>query len=142
MATLVFYFEDSTFDVYSGKVVDLSAWNHACKVADIKNAIIINKSSQNITTFDADMDIQIVEEIPLFEGNVTQLVTPTEISEATSLYDFNHETDYYVIGPASGWKGNYFSDNYIFIPQHTTAAAYGLIAGSVVMYDRFRRLWQ
>jgi len=142
MAGIVFYFENNNIDVYSGREVDLSAWNHLCKVADIKKAIIINRTNQKIIPFDADMDISIVTERPKLEGNITQLVIPTERKDGQSLWDFDHKTDWYLVGPSEGWRGDHIADNYIYIPQHHLGDAYGLIAASVVMYDRYRKLWQ
>lgn len=139
MAGIVFYFENSGIDVYSGRDADLSAWNHLCKVADIDKAIIINTSGQNVTTFDASMDVQIVTQFPELVGHVTQFVVPGETPGSVDLWSWDHTTDWYVFGPAAGWQGNYFGDTLVHLPQATTAGAYSMQVGTVVMYDRFNR---
>lgn len=142
MAGIVFYFENSDIDVYSGRDADLSAWNHLCKVADIQKAIVINKSSKNVVPFDSSMEIEVVTEIPSLTGHVTQLVLPNEREDSISLWDFDHQTDWYIFGSASGWFGNHFGDQYVHVPQNTAGAAYSMQIGTVAMYDRYRKLWQ
>lgn len=49
-----FYFEDNDVDVWSGRSIDLDAWNYAIKAAgDIKDVVIINRTNENLRTLDA-----------------------------------------------------------------------------------------
>jgi len=136
MAGIVFYFEDNDKDVWSGRRIDLDAWNYNCKIGGIDKAIVVNLTQQDLITFDGNMDITFVDEMPSLSGNVTQLVTPTEVSGTTSLWDFNHETDWYVFGPGYGWKGNYFGDTFLTLPQCSPVYHHSVFVGSTVMYHR------
>lgn len=143
MAGIVFYFENFDRDVWSGREIDLDAWNYNCKIGEIDKAIIINKSIYNINPFDADMDIQIVSEMPILSGHVTQLVTPEEISVnevGVKLLDFNHQTDWYVIGPSDGWLGNHFGDTLLTIPQGGIGYHHSVFVGATLMYHRYNVL--
>ena len=114
MAGIVFYFEENDIDVWSGRKMDLDAWNYNCKIGNINDVIIVNKSSINIQPFDRGMNIKIVDELPNLNGHVTQLVTNTEMKKYkksySELWDFDHKTDWYVFGPANGWVGKYFAN--------------------------------
>ena len=57
MSGLVFYFENNDIDVWSGRKMDLDAWNYNCKIGNINDVIIVNKSSINIQPFDRGMNI-------------------------------------------------------------------------------------
>ena len=143
MSGICFFFENSDIDVWSGRDIDLDAWNYACKVADIKKAIIINKTNKKLKPFDADMDIKIVNEFSpkLLKGDVTQVVTPWEKKGATSLWNFNHKTDWYVFGPADGWR-QYFGKRQLTIPQNGEGACHAVHIATVVMFHRYKTLWQ
>ena len=136
MAGIVFYFEDNDKDVWSGRNIDLDAWNYNCKIGGIDKAIVVNLTHQNLITFDGNMDITFVDEMPSLIGNITQLVTPNEVAEATSLYEFNHQTDWYVFGPASGWRGNHFANTFLTIPESTPIYHHSVFVGATVMYHR------
>ena len=140
---IVFYFESNDVDVWSGRDYDLSAWNYACKVADIKKAIIINKCEREIFSFDAGMDIQIVSSSPEnLEGHITQIVCPWEEtpSDKIELWDFDHQTDWYLFGSANGWVGNYSADSYVTIPQEGIGAVHSVHAATTVMFHRYKTL--
>lgn len=139
MAGIVFYYENNANDVYSGRDVDLSAWNYLCKSANLKKVIIVNKTSQNLVPFDADMDIQIVTEYPNLEGVIAQMVCPWENTPIPkiSIWDFDHNVDWYCFGPSGGWR-EYFSDKYVNIPQFGTAASHALHVASTVMFHRHK----
>lgn len=139
MAGIVFYFENYDRDVWSGRKIDLDAWNYNCKVAGIDKVIIVNNSVYDVSSFDKGMDVQIVKELPEFKGHVTQLVCPWENtpSDKINLWDFDHETDWYVFGPADGWVGNHFADSYVTVPQNGIGAHHGVFIASVVMFHRF-----
>lgn len=138
---IVFFFEENDIDVWSGRNIDLDAWNYNCKIGGIKKVIIINKTSLNIPKFDIDMDIQIVDKIPALSGHVTQLVLPHEnIKNNISLWEYNHDTDWYVFGPASGWNSDYFADSFVFIPQNGEATHHSIFIGATLMFHRFNVL--
>jgi hypothetical protein len=140
MAGIVFYFENYDKDVWSGRKIDLDEWNYSCKVANINKAIIVNKSMYDVLSFDKDMDIEIVGELPSLSGHVTQLVTPHELKEgetAVSLWDFDHQTDWYFIGPSDGWVGNHFGDTLVTIPQHGIGYHHSVFIGSTVLFHRY-----
>lgn len=137
---IVFYFESYDKDVWSGRKIDLDAWNYNCKIAGIKKVIIVNKTYTELSSFDKDMDIQIVSEMPELDGHVTQLVCPWENtpSEKIELWDFNHDTDWYVFGPADGWVNNHFGDSYVTIPQNGIGAHHSVFVANTVMFHRFK----
>ena len=135
-AGLVFYFEDNDVDVWSGRKIDLDAWNYNCKIGGINKVIIINKTSEVLQPFDGRIDISFVNEIPVLSGTVAQLVTPTEISGTTSLWDFDHQVDWYIIGPASGWGGNHFGDVLLTIPESSLIHHHSVFIGATIMFHR------
>jgi len=136
---IVFFFEENDVDVWSGRNVDLDAWNYNCKIADIKKAIIVNKTEQDIQTFDVDMDIQIVTSLPLLTGHTTQIVCPWENTptQKTNLWEFDHNTDWYVFGPSSGWANNYFGDSYLTIPQNGLGAHHSVFVATSIMFHKY-----
>jgi hypothetical protein len=140
MAGVVFYFESFDKDMWSGRPVDLDAWNYNCKIAGIDRAIIVNKTFTNIQSFDRGMDIQVVSEIPELSGHKTQLVCPWENtpSDKVELWDFDHETDWYIFGPANGWTGNYFADSLVTVPQDGVGAHHAVFVATTVMYHRHK----
>ncbi len=143
MAGIIFYFEDNDKDVCSGRYADLDLWNYACKIAGIEKAIIINKSSLNITSFDSDMDIIIIQdekELPKLEGNIVQLVCPWEETplKPIELWDTNHNFDWYFFGPSSGWKGNFpQGHSFLTIPQKGMGATHSIHVATATMYHRY-----
>ena len=142
MAGIVFYFEDNDIDVWSGRKIDLDAWNYSCKIGGIDKVIIINKTEEDIKPFDSWMDIKIVKDFDInsLDGHTTQLVTPNE-TISTSLWDFDHKTDWYIIGPASGWCGVYEADKKITIPQGDNGHHHSVFVASTVMYHRYNTIY-
>jgi hypothetical protein len=136
VAGIVFYFENNEVDVWSGREVDLDAWNYACKVAgDIDRAIVINLSDTEVQSFDRAMDIHIVEVRPELPGRVVDVVTPWRSDpDGISLWDFDHAVDWYVFGPAVGHAS---VGKQIFIPQAGIGAMHSVHAASIVMAHRF-----
>jgi len=145
MAGIVFYFEDYDSDVWSGRDIDMDAWKYSVNASmDVDKIIIINKTKESIKWFDHTMDIQVVTELPKLEGHVTQLVTPSEMvlynKDSNSLWDFNHETDWYVFGPAIGWGGNHFGDTLLSIPNNNNVHHHSVFIGTIVLYHRYEKL--
>ena len=141
MTGICFFYEETDTDVWSGH--DFDAWNYACKVAgDIDSAIIINKTDQVFTPFDVTMDIQTVPNLAaaqaLMTGKLMYLVVPWEAGNHASLAGHDHDVEWYVFGPASGWAGLVASG--VYIPQAGTGAVHSVHAATHVMFDRYRVL--
>ena len=137
MAGIVFYFEDNDLDVYSGRRVDLDAWNYACKVAgDIDRAVIVNRTIEPLPAFDTLMDIRIVRKIPEpLYGSVVSLVTPWNAREdACDLWSFDHDVDWYIFGPADGHSPG---GAQVYMPQAGVGAMHSVHVAGVVMAHRF-----
>lgn len=141
MAGLVIYFENNDIDIFSGREIDLSAWNYNCMIGNIKDIIIINKTNQTIPNFNSDLNIQVVDTFPTLEGHITQLVCPWETpkEQQTILWDFNHNTDWYLFGAATEVNA-LIGDTLLTIPQHTKGALHSVHVASTVMYHRFYKL--
>ena len=139
MTGICFFYEDSDVDVWSGK--DLDAWNYACKVAgDIDSMIVINKTTQILTTPNADMVFNVVSDLDaakdLMSGDIVYMVCPWENTTVLSMAGFMHTNDWYVFGPASGW-GSYTLPSGMTIPQAGTGAVHSVHAATVAMFHRF-----
>jgi hypothetical protein len=141
MAGLVFYYQDSDIDVWSGH--NLDAWNYAASAAgSIDKMIVINQTDQVVNTPNASLEFRLVEEMPVLEGHKTLVVCPWEIAPKVSLANFDHDTDWYVFGPAQGW-GNPLpsADAYLTIPQAGQGACHSVHVATAIMYDRYSK-WQ
>lgn len=141
MAGVVFFFEPSDVDVWSGRPVDLDAWALACLAAgDIDRVVVVNRTEEVLRPF---MDrFEVVSELPELEGRVVRVVAPTDRHLVPRpLWWFDHEVDWYVFGPASGWRS--FSElkrdaTAITIPvAHEGCAFHAVHAATVVMSHRF-----
>lgn len=136
MAGIAFYFEEKHKDVYSGRRVDLDAWNYASKLAgDIDRAIIVNQTDVDLQPFDRKVETSIVETMPALPGLSAYLVTPWEGGLATPLWEFNHDVDWYVFGPASApWTPGPLQ---VTIPQAGQGACHSVHIATVVMAHRY-----
>ena len=133
MAGICFYYEDVDVDVWSGK--DLDAWNYACKVAgDITKMIVVNGTDQIVVSPDSELDFEVVEELPEL-GKAAYIVCPWE-SPSLSLWDFEHDVDWYVFGPASGWNAP-LEESRVSIPQSGRGAVHSAHIATVVMFHRY-----
>jgi hypothetical protein len=143
MTGITFFFENNDTDVWSGRRVDLDAWNYACKAAgDIDSVIIINKTAMEIKHFDVKMNTHIVstweEAEEIMSGDRQTFITcPWDGGSHSPLYDFDHKTDWYVFGPASGWK---VPRDGIYIPQAGRGSLHSMHIASAVLLHRFWRL--
>lgn len=140
MVGIVFFFEDNDIDVWSGRRIDFDVWNNAVKTtADVRQAIIINKTSADLQSWDADMEIIITTDFPTLSGRVAHLICPWNNADTKiSLWDFDHQVDWYVFGPAAGWHEQIQLG--ITIPQYGTCALHSLHVASIVMMHRFHTL--
>lgn len=143
MAKVCFWFEENDTDVWSGRSIDLDCWNYAFKIAgDITDVIIVNESTipDNEIIFNLEFNPQIVDTLPTLSGTVAQFVTPYENENSTSLWDFDHNVDWYVLGPARGFHDNYFGDKLIHIPQDGISYTHSIFINNLVMFHRYKTL--
>ena len=144
MAGICFYFEDNDIDIWSGRSIDLDAWNYSIKLTpDIDKVVIINKTTQSLQPFDISIDTVITDNMPVLSGSLTQIVCPWEVtpSPITDLWDFNHQTDWYLFGKATGWGDEYFSNSYVTIPQNGMSACHAVHVNTTIMAHRYKTLW-
>jgi len=140
MAGVVFFFEEHEMDVYSGRRIDLAAWNYALKAAgDIKNVILVNRTKQVVKTFDAEINFKAVDRFPSLDGEVIYVICPWNKYEGVrhDLWTFDHHVDWYVFGPAHGW-GGIMPKNSVTIPQsNDQCAIHAPHIATVVMMHRY-----
>jgi hypothetical protein len=146
MAGIVFFFEKNDVDVFSGRQIDLSAWNYAIKAAgDISKVIVVNKTSVDISNFNSDLEyFSVVSDLPDLSGRLTHIVCPWDIVDSIeSLWDFNHNTDWYLFGPAEGWRRYGRLGHGVTVPMAGHGSLHALHIASVVMLHRYGvRSWQ
>jgi hypothetical protein len=76
--------------------------------------------------------------MPALSGTVTNLVADPDPATDTSLWDFNHQTDWYVFGPAGGWT---VTENRVYVPQQNhSIALHALHVVETVMFHRYKVL--
>ena len=139
MAGIVFYFEDNDIDVFSGRIIDLSAWNYAAKIGDVDKLLIVNRTNQSLASPNKELDFTVCDTLPELENAVT-IVCPWENENAICLWDYSHSADWYIFGPASGWRGKFPTESLLTIPQNGMGAAHSLHVASCVMYHRYYAL--
>lgn len=144
MAGVAFFLEDYDVDVYSGRLESLDAWNYAIGAAgDITDVVIINRTTID-PVFNLRYNIHIVptEEafIALSSGDrVTYVGAYNEFEDTKSLWDFDHETDWYFFGEASGHE----APAGITIPTADNMVFHSVHAATVVMAHRHQVMkWQ
>jgi hypothetical protein len=139
MAGVLFHFEPEHIDVFSGNDVSLDAWNYAIKAAGDITKVMIIDSSGKAKHFDSDLKTTILTSIDQFipDGHVTCLETPWTRRPTTSLWDFDHKTEWYAFGPSSGWRGQLKGDAWVSVPQAGTGALHAPHIASVVMMHRY-----
>ena len=146
MPGIVFYFEENDKDVWSGRDIDLEAWASACQAAgDITKVIIINQTNTKLRTFDPDKNFKITDKLPdNLEGHITYVICPWDKAQnKQSLWDFDHQTDWYIFGPSVGWCNHPIQNGiYIPVPDNKRIALHATHIASVVLMHRFgRRQW-
>ena len=138
MAGICFFFESEDIDVWSGK--DLDAWHYAAAAAgDIDRIHIVNKTNMELKNPDIGRyEFTISKELPSLEGRVTKLVTPWEANKhALSIWEWNHSTDWYVFGPALGWRSEPLDEPEVYVPQAGLGALHSVHVASIVMTNRY-----
>lgn len=138
MPGVIFFFEENDRDVWSGRRIDLDAWNYACKIpGDINAAYVVNLTSQTLSTLDADMDFQVFNDLEAAliaaQGEKTYLTCPWDVGTQTNLGLFDHNTDWYIFGPAAGWSDPV--DGY-YLPQQGLGAVHAVHAATATMFHR------
>ena len=90
MSGICFFFEQNDIDVWSGRSIDLDAWNYAMKAAgDITKLIVINRTDTVIVSPDADLELfEVHQEFPALDGRVVRCVCPWDktVDPSVSLY--------------------------------------------------------
>ncbi len=139
MAKVCFHFEPNIVDVYSGRLEDLDAWRYAMRIpGDITEVIVVDSSNVLLGEFDGNFEWTITDTIPTLDGNVTFMVTPNERDDSITLWDFDHNTDWYVFGPTYGWHGKYQG---VTIPQsNPLISLHPVHMISTVMFHRYHVL--
>jgi hypothetical protein len=144
MAGVAFFFEEFDTDVYSGRLGFLDAWNYAFLAAgDITDVVIINRTDL-VPILPVNYRIQIVsseeEFLALASGDrITYIGAYNEFEETTSLWDFDHKTDWYFFGHAHGHK----APTGVTIPTARNTVFHSVHAATVVMTHRYEVMkWQ
>lgn len=140
MAGIVFFFEENDIDIFSGRRLDLAAWNYAIKAAgDVDKVIIINKTAQKISSFDSSLKLfEVVSDMPVLDGIITHVVCPwDDCDNKIGLWNFDHNTDWYVFGPGAGWRKYGGLKNGITVPMAGRGALHAVHIASTVMLHRF-----
>lgn len=136
MVGICFFFEENDIDVYSGRPIDLDAWNYAAKAAgDVDSVHIINRTDADFSPFNSECKTTVAEEFSPkdLSGHLTYLVPPWQ--DATQpLWVFDHFTDWYVFGPAGGWPGG---QQGVCVPQAGCGALHSVHIASVVLMHRY-----
>ena len=140
MVGLCFYFEDNDVDVYSGRSIDLDAWNYASKAAgDVNKWAIINRTDQAILgngTYSLSLYSTYSQFLAHTEGLLTYIIPQwSATDDSMSLWDWRHSTDWYVFGPADGWDE---LKTGIYIPQSGRVALHSVHAASCVLFHRYK----
>jgi hypothetical protein len=146
MAGIVFFFEENDVDLFSGRRIDLSAWNYAIKSAgDIDRVIVVNRTNMNISSFDSELtEFRIEREIPVLTGKVCHIICPWDTSNVNiPLWDFDHDVDWYLFGPAAGWRKYGCVDFGVSVPMSGRGALHAVHIASTIMLHRFGvKKWQ
>jgi len=147
MAGICFYYENSNIDICSGK--DLFAWDYNCRAAeDIDKMIVINLANSVPEnpgeTTGRTYDFKVVQSLEqaelLMKGDrITQVVCPWNFDQqVTELWDYDHETDWYVFGPAQGWRGYDMYTNKISIPVSEESPMFSVHSATVILTHRYK----
>ena len=136
MVGVCFFFEDNDTDVWSGRHVDLDAWNYAALAAgDVDRLLVINRTSQILTLGGM---FEVVGKPPSLDGKIARVVGPSD-GDAVSLWEFDHDVAWYAFGPAQGWGDapDFVGDIVdVTIPQSGVAALHSMHAASCVLLHR------
>jgi len=140
-AGVCFYFEDHDVDVYSGRRIDLDAWNYAAQAGgpDVRNLLVLNRTDKKLTTPNAHMRLEVLDgnkPFPNLDGSAAYFIPPSDDRWQTTLWDFDHNVDWYCFGPAMEFEFEpRKNDIIVTIPMDVQLHA--VHAASVVMAHRY-----
>jgi len=119
MAGICFYIEADE--------IDLAPWNHAARAAgDIDTFAIINRTAAPVRSSNDGMGLCAYANLDQFLDDhrgrsMAYLCSPWQPARTrVPLWRFDHDTDWYVFGPAAGWGREI--DSGVFVPQASRAA--------------------
>lgn len=137
MVGICFYFENNDVDVWSGRRIDLDAWNYTMKACgDIDEVIIINKTSLKVEGPDASIPTTEVSEFPNLSGSIAYVCCPWDTADTmTSLWEFDHNVDWYAFGPATGWQQQLLSG--VYVPVASNLSLHSTHIASTVLLHRY-----
>jgi hypothetical protein len=139
MAGIAFFFEENDTDVYSGRRIDLDQWYYASQLpGDIDRLLVVNLTDQKLATPNADIHFEVVPLLPPLERAV--YLCPHGVE---SLWEFDHDVDWYVFGPAGGWHG-YNCERTLAVPQANNGHCHSAHVMTTVMFHRYKtvHMWQ
>ena len=129
---LAIHLDEWDRDVYSGRQIDLDAYRYACKAFGVSEIAVINSGKIEYEMNDESMKL---EEFDSFEdfrlAHQDESITIVEVpwaapADAVGLHKENvPRTDWYVIGPARGWKCQPQGCKWISIKQNGKGALHG-----------------
>jgi len=146
MTGIVFYYEDSDTDVWSGKKND--AWNYSLVASGgFTDVIIINLSESSPEginrAFSSTVVTSLTAATDLMTGSIAQIVCPWDYPDdsKTSVWDYNHAADWYIFGPAGGWHTTQISGSTkVYIPQAGSGALHSIHAATTILAHRYKVL--
>lgn len=123
--------------------IDLAPWRHAALVAgDIDTLAIINRTAKPIAHPNDDgMGLCQYANLGQFLDDhrgrsMAYLCAPCEpVRARLPLWQFDHDTDWYVFGPAAGWRREI--DTAITAPQSGRTALPAMQVASTVLLHRY-----
>ena len=139
MAGICFFFENKNVDIFSGCRHSLDAWNYALLAGGgITDVAIINHTDLHLT-FNRQFNFTIYPHVSAFNSavydqTVTYIGAENEFTNVTSIWDFDHNTDWYMFGPAHGHTKH---ESGVSIPG---GVFHSVHAASVVMAHRYKVL--
>jgi hypothetical protein len=138
MTGIVYHFEAEHDDVWSGSQEMLNAWHYACMAtSDVRDMIVVNKTKTNLLTPGGQYNFSVVNDLTALTGSVAQVCAPWEFPSAEELWTFDHEVDWYVYGPAAGWKGFDLGGRKLTIPQNGLGALHAVHINTAVLMHRY-----
>lgn len=140
MVGICFYFEEYGKDVWSGTRENLYVWHYAIKAAgDVDRVAMINLTPQS-WSFDKAVEFKMYPSLAEWEvehqdERLTYVGAPNEFVEPpTPLWEFDHQTDWYVFGPCHGHNP---LKSGITIPMPTGNAFHAVHAANTVLTHRY-----
>ncbi len=153
MKAVVFHFESSDADVWSGRQIDLDAWRYNSKMFGLDTLIMIDKvpGGAKYQHLDEEQKFYRYESLEEFESahpNLTKYYFESPWSfppsiTPTVLKDLTHQNNdvAYIFGPAIGFKiATEDKRTWVTIPQIGIAATHSIFIAPIVFYDRNQKI--